>query len=315
MSVLDIVRGLSSSWRAGIWYEHLEVSKILGLRTSCREVHDLGSKCLDYVGSQCRWLGHRPTPPGPRVLADHWQARYPSDSKLGVLGPDGAHAPNGRAGSQKNSVMAHVARQRRGCPEGSSHRGRASVTRGCFGRWRPDAEWTHVSDDAGGALLRSLRGSRPGTQAAQAPHMNSKARNADRPVHPVVVGIPLALFIATIVFELARLETGNGFFFTAALTANIVGVVMAMLTVIPNATGVKHAVLNSLTVGLFAISAVLLVRSYGTGELYVHLPLAFGMLGLVALAYAGTLGYALPNRLRAADSSRGFSARNFNTAH
>ena len=144
--------------------------------------------------------------------------------------------------------------------------------------------------------------------------MNSKAQSADRPIHLVLVGIPIALLIATIAFELAHLETGNAVFYRAAMIANIAGVVAAVLAVIPAATGVKHAVLNSLTVALFALSAVMLVRSYGTGELYVHLPIALGMLGLVAMTYAGTLGYALPNRVRAARVSRGYAARNLGTA-
>ncbi len=113
----------------------------------------------------------------------------------------------------------------------------------------------------------------------------------------MVVGIPIVLFIATLVLELAHLETGTAFFYQAAMVATIAGVVMAMVAVVPAATGVKHAVLNSITVALFAISAVLLLRSYSNGELYVHLPLAFGMIGLVAMTYAGALGYALPNRL------------------
>lgn len=130
----------------------------------------------------------------------------------------------------------------------------------------------------------------------------------------MVVGIPIALFIATVVFELAHLETGNAFFYQAAMVATIAGVVVAMVAVVPAATGVKHAVLNSITVALFAISGVLLLRSYSTGELYVHLPLAFGMIGLVAMTYAGALGYALPNRLRASSSSPGFASRNFGAA-
>jgi hypothetical protein len=91
--------------------------------------------------------------------------------------------------------------------------------------------------------------------------------------------------------------------------------VMAFVAVVPGAVGIKHAIFNSLTVALFAVSAVLLLRSYNNGELYVHLPLAFGMIGLVAMTYAGFLGYALPNRLRAGDSSRALPVRKLGTAH
>ncbi len=144
--------------------------------------------------------------------------------------------------------------------------------------------------------------------------MNSKAQIAGHPIHPMLVGIPIVLFIATIVFELAHLETGNASFFHAAMIANIAGVVMAVLAVVPSAIGAKHAVLNSLTIALFAVSAVLLVRSFGTGELYVHLPLAFGMVGIVALTFAAAIGYALPNPLFAARTPRGLAARNLGPA-
>ena len=144
--------------------------------------------------------------------------------------------------------------------------------------------------------------------------MNRKAENADRPLHPILVAIPVVLFIATLAFELAHLETGNASFYRAAMFANIAGVVMAVVAVVPAATGVKHAVLNSLTVALFALSAVLLLRSYGNGELYVHLPLAFGMFGLVAMTYAATLGNELPARLTAARSTRRF-ARDLGTVN
>lgn len=135
--------------------------------------------------------------------------------------------------------------------------------------------------------------------------MKSKAHDADRPIHPLLVGIPIALLVVTIAFELAHLETGNDFYFRAAMVANIVGVLAALIAVVPAATGAKHALLNSLTVSLFASSAALLVRSYYTGELYVHLPLALGMLGIVAMTFAGALGYALPEVLGAARPSRG----------
>ncbi|MBA3457779.1 MAG: hypothetical protein H0T42_32150 [Deltaproteobacteria bacterium] len=140
--------------------------------------------------------------------------------------------------------------------------------------------------------------------------MKRNERDPGQPIHPVLLGAPLALFVATIALQLALLQTGNTFYFRAAMIANITGVVIAMIAVIPNATGVKHAVANSLTVALFAASSVLLLRSYSTGDLYVHLPLALGMIGIVAMASAATLGYALPDVLRSTRSSRALARRN-----
>jgi len=137
----------------------------------------------------------------------------------------------------------------------------------------------------------------------------------------MLVGFPIALFTATIALELAQIGTHDAFYDRAAMVANIAGVVMALLAMIPGAidlvalpahsparaTGIKHAAFNLLTVAVFAISAVLLVRGFDS-----HIPLAFGMIGIVTMAYAGALGYALVHA--APRSRRALPARHFGAA-
>lgn len=196
-----------------------------------------------------------------------------------------------------------------------------------FGRRRPDAGGTHVGGDVGTAKTRRNSESSPGTPTAICRRMSNKAPSAGRPIHPMLVGFPIVLFVGTIGLELAHVGTQNAFYFRTAMFANIAGVMMALLAVIPaaidlaalpagseqRATAVKHAVLNALTVAVFTISAMLLVRGYIAGTPDAHLPIALGMIGIVAMTYAGALGYALARNLHVR-TRPSFAPRTFGTA-
>lgn len=144
--------------------------------------------------------------------------------------------------------------------------------------------------------------------------MDTKAWVAGRPIHPMLVAFPVALFTATLAAELAHIGTGDAFYFRAAMVANVTGVVMALLAAIPGviavcsrrkgspgrAIGMKQAELNLVTVALFATSGAILYYDWTTkmmvdGRYYLdaHLPLAIDVVGLVAMVVAGTLGWAL----------------------
>lgn len=140
--------------------------------------------------------------------------------------------------------------------------------------------------------------------------MTSKANLGGLPIHPMLVGFPIVLFAATIVLELAHIGTLDASYYRAAMVANIAGVLMALLAAIPGAidlfslstgsaaraTGIRHALLNVLTVALFTISGVMLFRGWTASALDAHLPLAFGMIGIVSMTYAMALGHALAAR-------------------
>ncbi len=144
--------------------------------------------------------------------------------------------------------------------------------------------------------------------------MNSKARIAGRPLHPMLVAFPIALFAGTIGLELAHVATQDPFYYRAAMIANIAGVLAGLLAAIPGAidlfalpkgsrarlTGDRHALFNILTVVVFAISAVLLYSGWnnrmlvdGGYNLDAHIPLALGMVGIVSMGIAALLDYAL----------------------
>lgn len=153
-----------------------------------------------------------------------------------------------------------------------------------------------------------------GTTAAQCCGMYSKARIFGHPIHPMMVAVPIGMFVATIGAELAHLGTSDPFYYRAAMVANVAGVIAALFAAIPGAidlmalprasaarrTGIKHASLNLVTIVLFAVSAGFLYNGWssrmmvdGVWNLDMHVPLAIDMLGLVSLVIAGALGFAM----------------------
>jgi uncharacterized membrane protein len=139
--------------------------------------------------------------------------------------------------------------------------------------------------------------------------MHSKAQIGGHPIHPMLVALPIGMFVGTVGALLAHLATGDTFYYRAAMIANIAGVAGALLAAIPGAidlfhlprgsqaraTGVKHASVALLTVGLFSISAAILYRNWHDQPalLSVTVPLAISIAGLLALLIVGMLGWTL----------------------
>lgn len=144
--------------------------------------------------------------------------------------------------------------------------------------------------------------------------MDSKARNAGHPVHPMVVGFPIALFTATVAALLGYIGTQDTFYYRLAMVTSLAGVTTALLAVLPGAlelnalpkgtpartTGIKHASFALLTTGIFAVAAAVLYRNWfggtlvdGVRELEATVPLAIGVAGMVALVIVGSLGWTL----------------------
>jgi uncharacterized membrane protein len=145
-------------------------------------------------------------------------------------------------------------------------------------------------------------------------YMNSKARIAGHPIHPMVVVFPIAFYVATVATLLGYLGTNDAFYYRAAMTTCIGGVVMALVAAIPGAIdlfalprgsrartmGIRHASFALLTTGIFAVCGAFLYRGW-TGRLMVDgrwnleatIPLAIGVVGLVTLTIVGVLGWSL----------------------
>lgn len=146
--------------------------------------------------------------------------------------------------------------------------------------------------------------------------MLAKARIAGNAVHPMLVGFPIALFAATIGLLLAFIGTHDAFYYRAAMIADIAGVCAALAATIPGAidavalpkgsrsrsVAVQHGLYAALSMALFALSGALLFHGWtdrtmveGAYALDATIPLAIGVIGMVALVGSAMMGYALVN--------------------
>jgi uncharacterized membrane protein len=141
--------------------------------------------------------------------------------------------------------------------------------------------------------------------------MLSKARIAGHPIHPMLVALPIGMFVATVATLLAYMNSGDPFYYRAAMVANVAGVVAGLVAAIPGAidlfalparsearlTGIKHASSALLALGLFAVSAALLWRDWNAvgddAVLTAAVPLAMAVAGLLVLTIVGVLGWSL----------------------
>jgi uncharacterized membrane protein len=130
----------------------------------------------------------------------------------------------------------------------------------------------------------------------------------------MVVGFPIALFAVTVAALLVFIGTQDTFYYRLAMVSSIAGVTTALLAVLPGAidlvglpkgtparaTGIKHASVALLTIGVFAVGAATLYRNWfgrtltdGRWELDGTIPLAIGVAGMVTLVIVGVLGWTL----------------------
>lgn len=128
--------------------------------------------------------------------------------------------------------------------------------------------------------------------------MYSSARIAGHPIPPMVIGIPVALFSATLAALLAFIGTHHTLYYRAAMVTSVSGVTMAALAATAALrSGIKHGSIALATVGMFAIAAAVLYRNWafktmvdGAWQLDATVPLAITTLGMVALVIVGMLG-------------------------
>ena len=139
--------------------------------------------------------------------------------------------------------------------------------------------------------------------------MDSRLKLAGHAVHPMLIPLPLGMFLGTLIFDVAYLITDDlqfatVSFFTAVLAA-VGGVAAAAtgavdLNNIPKGTrakrvGLVHAIGNDIVIGLFALSAFLRYRvdDYEPSVLALALTLAGAGISFVT----GWLGGELVERL------------------
>jgi uncharacterized membrane protein len=99
--------------------------------------------------------------------------------------------------------------------------------------------------------------------------MYSKVKIAGHPVHPMLVGFPVAFYTAALVGYIVYANNADPFWYKLAYVANVAGAVMALVAALPGfidwlnipsgsqpkRTGVSHMICNVLALGLFATNA------------------------------------------------------------
>jgi uncharacterized membrane protein len=144
--------------------------------------------------------------------------------------------------------------------------------------------------------------------------MRSKVAIKGHPLHPLLVTLPVGLFVWTFVADIVYIRSGNPTWFAIAYWSSIAGIVTALVAALPGfadyftmarysrAKGIAtaHMVLNLLLVCLFAAAAyVMRGIDPAVGDGFRTALILHGA-GVIALAISGWLGGEMVFRHRLA---------------
>jgi uncharacterized membrane protein len=160
---------------------------------------------------------------------------------------------------------------------------------------------------AGGEAIRPPAES--GRRQGMVITMESRAKVLGHPVHPMLIVLPLGLFIASVVFDVLHQVTRRGAFAVVAfwnIAAGIVGGLVAAVfglwdwLAIPGGTRAKtvgawHGGGNAVVLVLFGVSWLL--RAGSPGNVPQAMALLLSFVGLAAGGVTGWLGGELVDRL------------------
>jgi uncharacterized membrane protein len=126
----------------------------------------------------------------------------------------------------------------------------------------------------------------------------STARLTKHPLHPMLVVIPLGLWVAALVFDVLFAATGNPAWRTAAFWNIGLGVIGALLAAVPGFVdwldltgraarlGTYHMLLNLGAVAVFAVNWLVRTRVAGDSPW----PLILSVVGVIGVMVSGWLG-------------------------
>jgi uncharacterized membrane protein len=138
--------------------------------------------------------------------------------------------------------------------------------------------------------------------------MYSKVKVAGHPLHPMLVGLPVTLYLATLVCFAAAALGADPFWYRVAVYANLAGVVTAAVAAVPGfidwafgvprgtpakATGLAHMAFNVLALAAFAANLFLTWRHRFDPLPPVGLSVLLPGVGVVLTAAAGFLGWKM----------------------
>jgi uncharacterized membrane protein len=126
----------------------------------------------------------------------------------------------------------------------------------------------------------------------------TRASIAKHPIHPMLVVIPLGLWVAALAFDIAATVTADAMWRTLAFWNIVAGIIGALVAAVPGFVdyltlqgriariATWHMVLNLAAVALFAVNAFV-HRRVGIES---WLPLALSIVGVVGVFVSGWLG-------------------------
>jgi uncharacterized membrane protein len=138
--------------------------------------------------------------------------------------------------------------------------------------------------------------------------MYSKAKIFGHPIHPMLVGFPVAFYTGTLVAFIAYAGNMDPFWFRLACVANWAGVVMAAVAALPGLidwaigiprsspakrTGLIHMSLNVVSLLVFLISAIAASNHWDDALPPSGTGLVLSIIGMLLTLPAGFLGWSL----------------------
>lgn len=138
--------------------------------------------------------------------------------------------------------------------------------------------------------------------------MRSRANIKSHPLHPILVGFPIAFFTATLIFDLLAVVSGNESFSDTAQYLNIAGVVMAAVAAVPGfidflytvpprssakSRAGTHGLINLCMLALFVIALTLRPEE---GESTPLLLIVIELIAFILMLVAGWMGGTLVHR-------------------
>jgi uncharacterized membrane protein len=144
-----------------------------------------------------------------------------------------------------------------------------------------------------------------------------------RPVHPILIVLPLTAFVLTMFALVAHAATGNDVWYRAALFADVGGLAVALIEMLagvadaaslPAFTVAREASLRQVAfsvLGLiaFAATATVLVHRYEGHAFGDATPLVLGAMGLTAMVIASWYGRGVQLAFEAGETTVRYPAR------
>src|SRR3954463_2171932 len=138
--------------------------------------------------------------------------------------------------------------------------------------------------------------------------MYSKAKILGHPIHPMLVGFPVAFYTGTLVAFIVYGATMNMFWFRVACVVNWAGVIMAAVAALPGLidwalgiprasaakkTGLIHMALNVAALVAFLINAGAATGHWDDGLAPAGSAIVLSAIGVLLTLPAGFLGWSL----------------------